>query len=668
MVIKSKNILYSKLTKAAAVFLLWVSLAGVCVSAAYFIAYPSEFNSKDYRTTSSFLVEFRKYTRYAVDAAERLKNETGAIPGNTASGNTRRIFYGDRLAEVKNFAYIAIDRSTGTFVTNMEIGPDGDVEEGIKILRKQPFNISISGDKTELSYPSGLLYLNDFEVGFKDTSIQIYAAAMEPFKKGDAFYESLNTYTSLRERMPAFTAILALSLPVGILCFIYLIKVAGRRERKGQIRLWFVDGIYTDVQTALVIFAAYISLYVGVRVVGPPDIHIPIPTLLYYFALLSVDMFIGLTYILSITRHIKNRSVFRHTLLYVTGRSLMNFARRCINARTFKISVIVFLLAYGLFDSILFSLMIGRSRLTAYFIFGLWAAFNLAAVYALLRSLVSLSDIMKWVQGISAGNHTYSPDIKRLSPAFSSFAEDVRHLQSGLRNAVSEAVRGERLKTELITNVSHDLKTPLTSIINYVDLLKKEETENESIRQYTVILEEKSNRLKQLIDDLLEASKAASGNLAVSYESIDLYALLLQATAEFSEKAAAAGLDLRIRPLEKPLHIRADGKLMWRIMENLLSNVLKYSMKDSRVYIEVESSEPYGTITIKNISSQPLDIPADQLTERFVRGDRSRSEEGSGLGLAIAKGLAELQGGKLEIVIDGDLFKVCVSIPLESDI
>lgn len=273
---------------------------------------------------------------------------------------------------------------------------------------------------------------------------------------------------------------------------------------------------------------------------------------------------------------------------------------------------------------------------------------------------------MKWVRRISIGNLVDAPDIDKLSPAFFSFAKDVQNLQSGLRNAVSEAVKGERLKAELITNVSHDLKTPLTSIINYIDLLKKEETESGIIREYTAILEEKSNRLKQLIDDLLEVSKAASGNVSVSFESIDLYSLTLQASAEFSEKAAATGLDFRIKPVEKAPIIDADGRLMWRIVENLLSNVLKYSQKNSRVYIDVGSSENYGTITIKNISSLPLDIPADQLMERFVRGDRSRSEEGSGLGLAIAKSLVEVQGGKLEIMIDGDLFKVSVSIPVEN--
>lgn len=152
----------------------------------------------------------------------------------------------------------------------------------------------------------------------------------------------------------------------------------------------------------------------------------------------------------------------------------------------------------------------------------------------------------------------------------------------------------------------------------------------------------------------------------MNFESIDLYSLTLQATAEFNEKAAAAGLDLRIKQPEKAPPIHADGKLMWRIMENLLSNVLRYSQKDSRVYLEVESSGLYGKITIKNISSLPLDMPADQLMKRFVRGDRSRSEEGSGLGLVIAKSLTEIQDGKLEIMIDGDLFKVSVSIPLEN--
>ena len=700
MDIKSKNIRYSKFTKAVAVLLLWASLAGFCVSVAYLVRYSNEFNSKDFHITNLFLDKFKEYTSYSVNYAVRLRNEGYIREGNTLPKNdetagaddnqptasttiTKEYAVGEvgdsvmkeqqidsdlqyfrnlekQLAEVTNYAYIVVDRDTGLFTTNIKTTEPEGIQNRIDMIKKQSFNIFMSKDDRRASYTSYIYYFDNLRETFKDTSFEMYAAAMEPFKKGDAFYEGWNTYNSVHEHMPVFIVVLSLSLLLGISSFVYLIIVAGRKERGGQIKHCFVDRIYTDVQTLLVLLAALASINT-VQYCGRPSDNIVILGLCI-FLLLSIDMFIGLSYILSIVRHIKNKSLFRHTLLYTFGRATKIFVRQCMGARTFRISVIVFLLAYGFLNSILFVILITHGSFIAFL---LWAALNIAAVYYLSKSLVSLSDIMKWVKGISTGNLVDSPDIKNLSPAFSGFAEDVLNLQSGLRNAVTEAVKGERLKTELITNVSHDLKTPLTSIINYVDLLKKEEMGNENIRQYTAILEEKSNRLKQLIDDLLEASKAASGNVAVNFESIDLYSLTLQASAEFSEKAAAAGLDFRIKPLEKTPLIHADGKLMWRIMENLLSNVLKYSQKDSRVYMDVESSGLYGTITIKNISNLPLDIPADQLMERFVRGDRSRSEEGSGLGLAIAKSLAEVQGGRLEIMIDGDLFKVSVSIPLE---
>jgi len=251
-----------------------------------------------------------------------------------------------------------------------------------------------------------------------------------------------------------------------------------------------------------------------------------------------------------------------------------------------------------------------------------------------------------------------------MSIAFSAFAENIQSIQMGLKKAVEDAIKGERMKTDLITNVSHDLKTPLTSIINYVGLLKKEPIENQKAQEYINILDEKSARLKVLIEDLIEASKASSGNLPVNIEKLDLCELVMQAVGEYRDKFENRGLDVRTITDEKNIYAQADGKHMWRIVENLLSNVLKYSMKNSRVYINIARNEDYGILTIKNISELPLEIPVEQLTERFVRGDMSRTTEGSGLGLAIAKSLTDIQKGYFRIETDGDLFKATVEIPL----
>lgn len=273
---------------------------------------------------------------------------------------------------------------------------------------------------------------------------------------------------------------------------------------------------------------------------------------------------------------------------------------------------------------------------------------------------------MEAAKQISAGNLDYKLNTEDISVTFLAFAENIQSIQGGLKKAVDEAVKGERMKTDLITNVSHDLKTPLTSIINYVDLLKMEPVDNQKAQEYIKVLDEKSTRLKALIEDLIEASKASSRNLTVNMEKLDLCELIMQAIGEYREKFEKCGLDIRINNDDKNIFVQADGKHMWRIIENLISNILKYSMKNSRVYISITKSEPYGVLIIKNISELPLEMPVEHLTEHFVRGDISRTTEGSGLGLSIARSLTNIQKGNLSIEIDGDLFKVILEIPLWS--
>lgn len=686
---KSKNFRYSMLMKAIAVFLMWLSFAGLFSSAFYLARYSEELNSKDYRTINHFISEFGRYADSAYEFAVNLKSESNiksapiviiqphviedeaqnnqeeieAIQKEKINNNLRLFKnYQKQLNEAKNFEYIVVDTNTGSFTTNIKETSASSLQGKIDRLKKQPFNVHFSKADLETSYQDYSGYFSNLEQEFSTVPYEMYAAVIEPLEKDGEFYGIWYEYTKVHELIPFFIVLSSISGLLFIASFIYLIVVAGRRERRGQVYLCFIDSIYTDVQTLLLIGAAMIS----VGIVQSRGFHNSEFTMgITVFANLTVDFFIGLTYILSMTRHIKNRTLFRHTLIYTIAKAIIRLTKKCMGAKTFRISVLLLLLAYGVLNSILCAYIVRPNRGHFFLFLLLWAALNIAAVWFVSKSLVSLSEIMKWVKRISSGGLEEKPDMKELSLVYQELAEDVLNIQSGLKNAVSEAVKGERLKAELITNVSHDLKTPLTSIINYVDLLKKEETDNENILQYTGVLEEKASRLKQLIDDLLEASKAASGNMSVNLESIDMHALLLQATAEFNDKATDAGLELRIKPVEKATLIHADGRLMWRIMENLFSNVLKYSQKNSRVYLDIESSGEYGVITIKNISESPLDISSDQLMERFVRGDRSRTTEGSGLGLAIAKSLAEVQNGKLEITIDGDLFKVSVMVPLE---
>ncbi|MEG2650876.1 MAG: histidine kinase dimerization/phospho-acceptor domain-containing protein, partial [Eubacterium sp.] len=230
--------------------------------------------------------------------------------------------------------------------------------------------------------------------------------------------------------------------------------------------------------------------------------------------------------------------------------------------------------------------------------------------------------------------------------------------------AVEKELKSERLKTELITNVSHDIRTPLTSIIAYVDILKSPNISEEDRQKYICILDEKANRLKNLTDDLFEAAKASTGNIDIQLDVVNPEALVDQALGEFEEKLKAAELQIIMTRPEEKILVQADGRQFWRVIENLLTNVVKYALKGSRVYIDIRRENHEGILEVKNISAQALGIPAEELMERFKRGDGARHTEGSGLGLAITRDLTELQGGHFEIAIDGDLFKALVWMPV----
>ncbi len=236
-------------------------------------------------------------------------------------------------------------------------------------------------------------------------------------------------------------------------------------------------------------------------------------------------------------------------------------------------------------------------------------------------------------------------------------------IATGLTKAVNEQVKSERLKADLITNVSHDLKTPLTSIINYVDLLKREHIDNPRVQEYLAVLDQKSNRLKTLTEDLVEASKASSGNVNITLTEINYSEIVMQALGEFEDKFHTCKLEIVEHYPDHPVMILADGRHLWRVIENLLNNCCKYALRESRVYVDISEEDSRAVLTIKNISSSPLNISPEELTERFVRGDVSRTTEGSGLGLAIAKSLTALMHGQFVISIDGDLYKAEVILP-----
>lgn len=323
-------------------------------------------------------------------------------------------------------------------------------------------------------------------------------------------------------------------------------------------------------------------------------------------------------------------------------------------------------LAFGLVF-LFYSLDTTLHKLLFAFLFLVWCAGDIWVFHSLFRKVVQQDKINEAISNISTGDTRYCVDLDEFSGRERQIAEHINHIGIGLDTALQDRVKSERMKTDLITNVSHDLKTPLTSIINYVDLMKRENIQNPKVQEYLEILEQKSQRLKTLTEDLVEASKASSGNLKLEMADIDLVELVQQTNGEFEEKFTARRLELISHLPDEAIVIRADGGRLWRVLENLYNNACKYAMEHSRIYVDVVQNADHVVFSIKNISNYPLNITSDELTERFVRGDVSRTTEGSGLGLSIAQSLTKLQGGEFTIVIDGDLFKACLQFPVISE-
>ncbi|MBR3507252.1 MAG: HAMP domain-containing histidine kinase [Lachnospiraceae bacterium] len=285
----------------------------------------------------------------------------------------------------------------------------------------------------------------------------------------------------------------------------------------------------------------------------------------------------------------------------------------------------------------------------------------------LMRYGIAIGRIQKVTSGLAAGDMEQHVDTKELPRALQKLGEDVNSMGDSVSLAVEQRLKSERLKTELITNVSHDIKTPLTSIINFSDLIVNEETENEKIKDYASHLHQQSSRLKKLIEDLMEASKASTGNLEVHLAPCDARVLLGQCLGEYEERLREKGLELVVKQSEEPLRIMADSRMLWRVFDNLVNNICKYAQKDTRVYLSAERSGELARIYFKNVSKYALDIAPEELLERFVRGDLSRHAEGNGLGLSIVSSLMELQGGTIHLDVDADLFKVMLEFPLAKE-
>ncbi len=365
----------------------------------------------------------------------------------------------------------------------------------------------------------------------------------------------------------------------------------------------------------------------------------------------------------SLVRRIKANNLWSDSFLHFVCRGLSNSTRFIFRHKNTIIST---LLPYNVFlflnlAGIVAAYVLREQKLYMLLLLAVMAAVDGIVGILMLRRSAEQTEITEGIKKIRDGEVGFKLDSDAFHGSNKELADAVNNIGEGISKAVSTSMKDEQLKTDLITNVSHDIKTPLTSLINYVGLLKRLKIEEEPARGYIEILDSKSQRLKQLTDDLVEASKISSGNIELKKEKLNLTELVNQGIGEFSERMEECGLQVIFEESDLTAYIYADSSRMWRVVENLFNNVCKYAMEGTRVYIDMAKWQDQVRLSVKNISRQQMHVKSEDLTERFFRGDTSRTTEGSGLGLYIAKSLVQVQGGTFEIFLDGDLFKTVLS-------
>ncbi len=475
-----------------------------------------------------------------------------------------------------------------------------------------------------------------------------------------AYMSQMDIAAVLDYRVGVETTLLwAVALFLLLVCTLFLLAGAGRRPDDPTLHMTPFDWLYLDLQAVALFFLTWGGGYILIELLLARD---PMPLALIAAGVVLIALiFAWLAFMTSCARWIKKRTFWRHTLCVSLVRwvyrkckqFVLSFWRavRALGSRPLQ------LLALALFGMGLLILWLNDSG-------SLWAfAIGVIMISAVALHLVVESNIAKGIHGMREGSFSTRVGKPRFCSAQqANIIDDLNNLASSMEVVVEEKVKAQSMKTELITNVSHDLKTPLTSILAYAELLKQEKLPPPP-GEYVEVLWQKSQQLKRLTEDLFEAAKAASGNLPLNLDRLDVCHLLRQGIGELEDRIEASELDWQLNLPETPLFAIADGRYLWRAVENLCSNALKYAMPGTRVYLDAAAGAEYVSITMKNVSRDSLNITAEALTERFVRGDSARTSEGSGLGLSIAKSLTELMHGRFQLFIDGDLFKVTIEVP-----
>lgn len=464
-------------------------------------------------------------------------------------------------------------------------------------------------------------------------------------------------------------ATLSVSVVAAVILFVIAVKCTGTKQEDGRLRLRRIDRVPLDLYIAIMLCLGMIALAMldGMSY-GNYQYGFWAAAEYVLMNLLLAAWTVVVTALLlqfagSCRVRARNGHMWRNSLCYRLVAFLRKWFRYFRGNTSLLVKGILIFCGIGFLE---FAVTMG----CWYGSEGTWIVLflleKLVLLFVLCVALVNMKKLKEAGKKIAAGDLKYQTDTGHMLWEFREFGGTLNQISDGMQRAVEEQMKSERFRTELITNVSHDIKTPLTSIINYVDLLSREEQDNPNTREYLEVLERQSARLKKLIEDLIEASKASSGTLGVQWEDCQVGVMLTQAAGEYEERLQKNELELILHQPEEPMVIRADGRHLWRVFDNLLNNVTKYAQPGTRVYLDLERQENQLTVIFRNTSRYALHMTGEELVQRFTRGDSSRNTEGSGLGLSIAQSLTELMGGGFRIVVDGDLFKVVLTFPCKT--
>lgn len=609
------------------------------------------------------------------------------------------------VAALKNFSYLLVNETAGEAVTNMENVKSGEdflnavkeedwyfaytVQQGLMKHSDSVSRDSIYGytyNHRGIAYIDGKRFSEFLDENFCNKGIDVYVCVPANLQAGDLFQTGAAEFSSDMQTVRAQILCTAVFAAIACVLSLYLVLVTGRVRSTEHVKLSPLDKIPPDIYTVICWGAGFLCLVLA-SVCMQDLLYGMTQTYLVRRVLLSqtgvatafvlLYMFL-MAWITEIAKYVKSKTpYFKSMLIYrlckwilskgnTVIEKIRNIGKRLYASYIHSLRHITKKSALFMFGYVavnfLCAMFIALEAAAAFFLL-VMIVVNVIAAAMLWKHLTALDKIMDAAEQSKNGEMPQDIGAYAMPEPLKTLAQNLSFTQEEMQKAVAEGIKGERMKTELITNVSHDLKTPLTSIISYVDLLKKCDILDTDAQKYITVLDEKSNRLKRLIEDLVEASKASSGAVTLNKMQVNLYELAVQAVGELEDGFEANGLQVVLNPAETAPIVFVDSQKTWRIIDNLLNNARKYSLSGSRVYVDITEQDGFGQFVIKNISGEALNIDPDELTQRFVRGDSSRTKEGSGLGLSIAKDLCNLQGGSLKIEIDGDLFKATVSLP-----